>query len=128
MTTKQKELYYETLQRSKKALTDPESASTPIDDILDDDDLPKKRGKKPPKKAALKPTENSSNVLMDLRKAANHPMLFRRLFDNDTIKQMSIDCLKEVEYMDKDPKYIEEDMDLMTDYELHKFVQPFKVR
>lgn len=146
MTPRQRELYFERLDNSKRAILQaPDNADTPSAtadtprtvDEDSDEPKPKKRGKKKaaPKKAVqpkiitnLKPEMNSSNVLMDLRKAANHPLLFRRLFNDEKIEQMSKDCLKEIEFAMKDPKYIYEDMSIMTDFELHRFVKPYRVR
>lgn len=143
MTDEQRVLYRDVLQRSKSYLIQ-NAADSPApvpkkkkdaDDILQELEEPKPRGKgksqkaaAPVKKGVLKPADNSSNVLMDLRKAANHPMLFRRIYDDKTIRAMSKDCLKELEFSEKNPQYIYEDMEVMTDYELHRFVQPYKVR
>ena len=38
------------------------------------------------------------------------------------------DCLKEYEFHDRNAQLIYEDMDVMTDFELHRFVQPYQVR
>jgi len=144
MTEEQEQLYRDILERSKSTLISDTSTSTPADTPKEPEPTPEpeaelpKRGKGRAKKAVapkpvakkstiLKPNDSSSNVLMDLRKAANHPMLFRRLYDSTKIRQMSKDCLKEMDFMDRDPQYIYEDMEVMTDYELHRFVQPFQV-
>ena len=138
MTPTQRQLYRDCLHRSKGVLTGTAPATEadpqPIANLDEEDDEDKPKGrarvKKEPtvkKKSILKTADNSSNVLMDLRKASNHPMLFRRLFDDKTIRAMSKDCLKEVDFINKDPEYIYEDMSVMTDYELHRFVGPYKV-
>lgn len=115
---------------------------------------PKKRG---PRASSTKTGNKSdqtsgSNVLMDLRKcvflssspvswvwlsvllmpcacrASNHPMLFRRLYTDDKLRLMARDCLKELEFTDRDKDLIFEDMEVMTDFELHRFCQGYKVR
>jgi len=136
MTPTQRQLYRDCLNRSKSALLNepkpdqPKKEEAPAE-VEEEETKGRGRGKKvatgPKKKSVLKLADNSSNVLMDLRKAANHPMLFRRLYDDKTIRAMSKDCLKEMDFMNKDPEYIYEDMGVMTDYELHRFVQPYKV-
>lgn len=108
MTPEQKALYRESMQKSKRYLAEEKE-----EDLLPDDPPKKGRGR-PPKKPVTKQADNSSNILMDLRKAANHPMLFRRIFDDQKIAVMAKDCLKEVEWSEKDPKYIEEDMSIMS--------------
>ena len=97
--------------RSKRAILDlPEPPSTP-----------KTRGAT---KSALRTNENSSsNVLMELRKAANHPMLFRRLYTDRQLVNISKDCLREMQFTESDPKLIVEDLEVMTDFEIHRFMQ-----
>ncbi|CCH40522.1 hypothetical protein BN7_55 [Wickerhamomyces ciferrii] len=66
-----------------------------------------------------------SNILMGLRKAAIHPLLFRRLYTDDKIKQMSKEIMKESVYADANQQYIYEDMEVMTDFELTKLCENF---
>jgi hypothetical protein len=144
MTPSQRELYIDRLESSKRTILTTSTANSPRvetpepDAVLTDEEevKPKKKSKKkaaPTKTVVpkiisdLKPDANTSNVLMDLRKAANHPLLFRRLYTDEKIAQMSQDCLKEFEFSHKDPKYILEDMGIMTDFELHRFVRPYPV-
>ncbi|GAA5935429.1 DNA-dependent ATPase FUN30 [Sporobolomyces koalae] len=142
MTPLQKEVYDEAIQRSRNALTDAKPED--IEDVSSDeegvDDIgaenapvpTAKRGR--PKKKAVASTKSgnkadsssSTHVLTDLRKASNHPMLFRRLYDDDKLKLMARDCLKEEEFMDRNKDLIFEDMEVMTDFELHRFCQGYK--
>ena len=73
--------------------------------------------------AGNKPDRESSNVMMQLRKAAIHPMLFRRIFDDSRIGKMSGDCLKEPELANRDLKLVLEDMSYYSDFELHTFCE-----
>ncbi|KAI9792542.1 MAG: hypothetical protein M1816_002062 [Peltula sp. TS41687] len=70
-----------------------------------------------------KPTKVIGNVLMQLRKAAIHPMLFRRLFTDDKIRKMAKDCLKEPELSDRDAELVLEDMSYYSDFQLHTFCE-----
>nr|XP_009935274.1 PREDICTED: SWI/SNF-related matrix-associated actin-dependent regulator of chromatin subfamily A containing DEAD/H box 1 [Opisthocomus hoazin] len=74
----------------------------------------------------LKKTINSNeknsdmgNVMMQLRKMANHPLLHRQYYTTDKLKTMSTLMLKEPTHCDANPDLIFEDMTVMTDFELH---------
>ncbi|GAA5906029.1 hypothetical protein JCM5296_005686 [Sporobolomyces johnsonii] len=138
MTPLQKDVYDEAIQRSRRALTDvkeeelEEMGSAPEDggDDVAAEAKPKK-GKKKAVAASTKTgnkadTTSSAHVLTDLRKASNHPMLFRRLYDEKKLRLMSKDCLREEEFMDRNKDLIFEDMEVMTDFELHRFCQGYK--
>ncbi|GAA5823937.1 hypothetical protein JCM5353_007343 [Sporobolomyces roseus] len=142
MTALQKEVYDEAIQRSRKTLTDKNAEE--LEELASEDegdqDLaaenapppPPKRGR-PKKKTGASTksgnkadTSSSTHVLTDLRKASNHPMLFRRLYDDNKLKAMARDCLKEEEFLDRNKDLIYEDMEVMTDFELHRFCQGYK--
>ncbi|NXN95300.1 SMRCD regulator, partial [Rhinopomastus cyanomelas] len=59
------------------------------------------------------------NVMMQLRKMANHPLLHRHYYTTDKLKTMSMLMLREPTHSDADPDLILEDMTMMTDFELH---------
>lgn len=69
--------------------------------------------------------KESTNNLMQLRKAAIHPMLFRRLYDDQVLTKMAKACLKEDEFHDRDINLIFEDMTVMDDVELHLFCNQY---
>jgi len=75
-------------------------------------------------------TENSSNVLMDLRKAASHPMLFRTRFTDETLTGIAKQLLKEPDFKKRGAVFdlVKEDMSVMTDSELQVFCATYKVR
>ncbi|KAI9784751.1 MAG: hypothetical protein M1839_001481 [Geoglossum umbratile] len=85
------------------------------------DELLKAREAMEARAAGQKPSKEQNNVMMQLRKAAIHPLLFRCLFDNDKIRKMSKACLKEPEWSDRDADLVYEDMEYMSDFELYKF-------
>lgn len=64
---------------------------------------------------------------MQLRKAANHPLLMRSIYTNDTLKLMAKEIMREDQYIDASESYIFEDMQLMSDFELHTLCCKFKV-
>lgn len=68
---------------------------------------------------------SSSNVMMSLRKASMHPLLFRTLFTDALLKKMAKDIMREPEYMDANQQYIFEDMQVMSDYELNNLCLKF---
>ena len=68
---------------------------------------------------------DSANIMMALRKASLHPLLFRRLFDDNTIDQMAKACLSEDEFRDSNVDLVYEDMTVMDDIELHLFCERY---
>ncbi|GAA6005929.1 hypothetical protein JCM10207_007278 [Rhodosporidiobolus poonsookiae] len=143
MTDMQKQVYDEAVQRSRRALTG--AGEDEIEEMGEQDDdegvdeAPEDAGAKPKRankrsKPAVAHTKtgnkadttSSAHVLTDLRKASNHPMLFRRLYDVKTLRKMAADCLKEEEFLDRNKDLIFEDMEVMTDFELHRFCQGYK--
>ena len=62
-----------------------------------------------------------SNVLMALRKAAIHPLLFRVRYTDKLLSKLSKECLKIPEFRESNPEYVYEDLSVMTDWELHQF-------
>ncbi|EIW63409.1 uncharacterized protein TRAVEDRAFT_161700 [Trametes versicolor FP-101664 SS1] len=132
MTPLQKSIYNDALQRSRKTIFDLEKdgAETP------DAPAANGRAKAAPKKKTRATTrtkdkmylENSANVLMDLRKAASHPMLFRRRFTDDTLNSITKLLLKEPDFKRRGAvfEFVKEDMEVMTDAELQVFCATYK--
>lgn len=131
MTELQRSIYNDALQRSRKTVLEVESntpntsgTSTPVGTV--------KSGKKKPTKMPRpkdKYAENSSNVLMELRKAASHPMLFRTLYTDQTLTTITKLLLKEPDFRKRGAvfQYVKEDMEVMTDAELQFFCKGYKV-
>lgn len=117
MTKTQAKLYRETMQRGKKILKD-----------LDDDELEReaeedteavttkkaaaaaKGGKAAPSKKAA--GQSSSNILMDLRKAASHPLLFRRKYTDAKVRRIAKECLNTPRWCDSNLDYVIEDLEV----------------
>lgn len=131
MAEHQRSIYRDTLQRSRKTILEMEM-NTPS---TSGTSTPSGTGK-PAKKSKViarpkdKYAENSSNVLMDLRKAASHPMLFRKLFTDQILTSVTKVLLKEPDFKKRGAvfEYVKEDMEVMTDAELQFFCQGYRVR
>ncbi len=77
------------------------------------------------RQAGQKTGTETSNIMMALRQAAIHPLLFRRSYDDDKLRKMSKACLKEEEFFKSDVDLVFEDMTVMTDFELHSFCEKY---
>lgn len=60
-----------------------------------------------------------SNILMLLRKAANHPLLLRSHYKDDVLLEMAKKYCKDPAHRDSEPDLVFEDMTVMSDFELH---------
>ncbi|KAH3902887.1 related to ATP-dependent helicase FUN30 [Saccharomycodes ludwigii] len=70
--------------------------------------------------------KDNNNYIMELRKAAIHPLLFRHLYSDKIIDVMSDLILDEPQYrVDGNKQYIEEDMSVMDDWELNQLCENF---
>ncbi|KXN92461.1 ATP-dependent helicase fft3 [Leucoagaricus sp. SymC.cos] len=124
MTDLQRAIYNETLQRSRRTVLEMDEK-----DSTTDSSAGTKKSTKTNSKAKEKIyAENSTNVLMDLRKAASHPMLFRRRFTDDVLSSITKQLLKEPDFKKRGALFdlVKEDMSVMTDAELQstkKFLQ-----
>nr|KAF6502733.1 SWI/SNF-related, matrix-associated actin-dependent regulator of chromatin, subfamily a [Molossus molossus] len=66
------------------------------------------------------------NVMMQLRKMANHPLLHRQYYTAEKLKEMSQLMLKEPTHCEANPDLIFEDMEVMTDFELHVLCKQYR--
>ena len=73
--------------------------------------------------AGEKTGTETSNVMMALRKASIHPLLFRRLYDDKVLTKMSKAIIKEEQYHESSVNLVYEDMEVMTDMELHRLCE-----
>ncbi|XP_010076940.1 PREDICTED: SWI/SNF-related matrix-associated actin-dependent regulator of chromatin subfamily A containing DEAD/H box 1-like, partial [Pterocles gutturalis] len=89
MSEKQEQLYYDLFNKLKKTINGSEKNS------------------------------DTGNVMMQLRKMANHPLLHRQYYTTDKLRTMSKLMLKEPTHRDADHDLIFEDMTVMSDFELH---------
>ncbi|KAM9465450.1 SWI/SNF-related matrix-associated actin-dependent regulator of chromatin subfamily A containing DEAD/H box 1A-like [Salvelinus alpinus] len=77
------------------------------------------------KKSAIGEKRELCNVMMQLRKMANHPLLHRQYYTTERLEAMSHLMLKEPTHFDADPVLIQEDMAVMSDFELHRLCQQY---
>jgi SWI/SNF-related matrix-associated actin-dependent regulator 1 of chromatin subfamily A len=71
-------------------------------------------------------TKQINNVLMELRKISDHPLLIRNLYTDEKLKPMSRDITNEEQFCDSEPKYVFEDMQCLSDFELHTYCVNYK--
>ncbi|KAJ7385780.1 ATP-dependent helicase smarcad1 [Desmophyllum pertusum] len=60
-----------------------------------------------------------NNILMLLRKAANHPLLLRSQYNDSALLEMAKKYCKDPAHRDSEPDLVFEDMTVMSDFELH---------
>jgi SWI/SNF-related matrix-associated actin-dependent regulator 1 of chromatin subfamily A len=70
--------------------------------------------------AGEKTGNETSNIMMALRKASIHPLLFRHLYNDEKLANMSKAIIKEEQYREANVDMIYEDMEVMTDWELNR--------
>ncbi|EAW09434.1 DEAD/DEAH box helicase [Aspergillus clavatus NRRL 1] len=71
-------------------------------------------------RAAGKKTGNrSANILMKLRQAAIHPLLYRRHYTDTILSRMAKACLKEEQWSQSNPNIIFEELQAYNDFECH---------
>ncbi len=68
---------------------------------------------------------SSTNIMMALRKAAMHPLLFRTIYTDAKLRKMSRVCLKEKKLENSDADAVFEDMEVMSDFQLHKLCEEY---
>ncbi|KZF25986.1 hypothetical protein L228DRAFT_235109 [Xylona heveae TC161] len=68
---------------------------------------------------------SNNNIMMQLRKAAIHPLLFRRIYEDSKIRKMSRECIREDKLVDSDPDIIYEEMQYMADFQLHRLCEEY---
>ncbi|XP_062410702.1 SWI/SNF-related matrix-associated actin-dependent regulator of chromatin subfamily A containing DEAD/H box 1b isoform X2 [Sardina pilchardus] len=66
-----------------------------------------------------------TNAMMQLRKMANHPLLHRQYYTSEPLTAMSKLMLNELTHRDSDPDLVKEDMEVMSDFELHRLCQQY---
>ncbi|KAG7208704.1 hypothetical protein KM043_014907 [Ampulex compressa] len=69
---------------------------------------------------------NGVGMMMQLRKLANHPLLMRDYYNESKIKVISGRLAKESGYKQKNPDYIFEDLQWMSDYQINQLTRVYK--
>ncbi|GMT20605.1 hypothetical protein PFISCL1PPCAC_11902, partial [Pristionchus fissidentatus] len=69
---------------------------------------------------------NAYGGLMRLRQAANHPLLRRKLYeDDDVLKIARVLCAKEKSYARKKPEHLCEELEGLSDFQLHQLCEKY---
>ncbi|TDL24318.1 hypothetical protein BD410DRAFT_786432 [Rickenella mellea] len=128
MTPLQKSIYRDALQRSRKTILENDGDGDSTPPVQNGNSKPPKKAHGNPRNKDKKYLENSSNVLMDLRKAASHPMLFRTRFTDEKLTAITRLLLKEADFKKRGAifQFVKEDMEVMTDAELQVFTGTYK--
>ena len=77
-----------------------------------------------------KPKQSDSGVgfLMNLRKAANHPLLVRKLYDTEKIRHLARTLKKHCpNHKEAVEAFIREDLTVLSDFHIHKTCLAYKV-
>ena len=132
MTPSQKTIYRQIKQRSRKTVMEVAALGSVNSDEKKAAGVGKasKKGRNNPRAKDKVYLENSANVLMDLRKAASHPMLFRTHFSDAALTSITRLLLKEPDFKKRGAvsQFVKEDMEVMTDAELQNLCKMYKVR
>ncbi|KAJ1963301.1 DNA-dependent ATPase fun30 [Dipsacomyces acuminosporus] len=83
-----------------------------------DDSDGEKKAKKKNERAKAQSSWISS--FMDMRKVADHPLLLRSNYQQSELQQMARQLLREPDYADANYQYVLEDMQVCSDFELHR--------
>lgn len=71
-------------------------------------------------RAEGKVSKDHANVMMKLRQAAIHPLLFRHHYNDAIIRKMSKAAIREDQFSESDPDVIFEELKLYQDYQCHQ--------
>lgn len=71
--------------------------------------------------------ESGVGFLMNLRKAANHPLLIRQHYDNDQIRVLARLLKRDASHKDANEAFIREDLSVMSDFYIHKTCLAYRV-
>ncbi|GAB6032669.1 hypothetical protein CHUAL_011545 [Chamberlinius hualienensis] len=69
---------------------------------------------------------SGSGMMMQLRKLANHPLLLRYKYADDKLRKMAKAILQEPTHRESEENLVFEDMQVMSDFELHKLCLMYK--
>eukprot|EP00040_Diaphanoeca_grandis_P013119 m.66311 g.66311 ORF g.66311 m.66311 type:complete len:1225 (-) comp23673_c0_seq2:82-3756(-) len=76
-------------------------------------------------KGEVQNVDTLSNVLVQARKLANHPLLHRIKYPDHKLREMANKIMNEEQYLEANEQYIFEDMTVMTDFELDRLCRQF---
>lgn len=77
------------------------------------------------KESGVEASKAKANVMMKLRQAAIHPLLFRRHFTDGKLRQMTKAWMRIMDDPTKVEEFVMEDLSVMTDFELNRFCDQY---
>ena len=117
-TPKQREYYDDVLLRTKRELDIVPEAVISANSAL---------SLVPPKDMDTKDASKKiSNLLMHLRKMANHPLLFRFHYTDELLAVMAKQCIKEDDFMQYRLAECLEELKVRSDFEVHQLCNYYK--
>lgn len=122
MTENQAKLYNHIIEQTKKKYQALDSAAEGAEAA---EQKPAVKDKKTDMQTQF---EDMSNVVVHLRKAADHSLMFRNVYTDDMLRDMAKELHKDVRYWDSDLEYMYEDLTVMSDFELDRFCRVEKVK
>ncbi|KAF2739316.1 hypothetical protein EJ04DRAFT_549401 [Polyplosphaeria fusca] len=76
-------------------------------------------------RSAGKQVKDHANVMMKLRQAAIHPLLFRDYYNDDIIRELATACVDDPAFETSDPDVIFEELQLYQDYQCHQLAEKY---
>lgn len=124
MSKSQQQIYDELISSYKKTAIKDDSITDIDPDEVEKENSNKAKANKKGQSGVSQ--RQGSSMLMNLRKVANHPLLIRNHYDDKKLTRMSELMLKEPTHHDASAKFIKEDMEYLTDHELHLLCLKYK--
>ncbi|XP_034832478.1 SWI/SNF-related matrix-associated actin-dependent regulator of chromatin subfamily A containing DEAD/H box 1 homolog [Maniola hyperantus] len=69
--------------------------------------------------------QNGMSMMMDMRKLANHPLLLRYFYDQNTTRKIASRLVKDPGYKEKNEQYAFEDLMCKSDFQMHQLTQQY---
>ncbi|CAH2238139.1 jg22067 [Pararge aegeria aegeria] len=69
--------------------------------------------------------QNGMSMMMDMRKLANHPLLLRYFYDQNTTRKIASRLAKDPNYKEKNENYLFDDLMCLSDFQMHQLTQQY---
>ncbi|XP_052741588.1 SWI/SNF-related matrix-associated actin-dependent regulator of chromatin subfamily A containing DEAD/H box 1 homolog [Bicyclus anynana] len=69
--------------------------------------------------------QNGISMMMEMRKLANHPLLLRFFYDQNTTRKIATRLAKDPNYKEKNEQYVFEDLMCLSDFQMHQLTQQY---
>lgn len=67
------------------------------------------------------------SMMMDMRKLANHPLLLRYYYQEDSLRKIAGRLARDPGYKEKNEQYLYEDLLFMSDFQIHQLTLQYPV-